>query len=132
MMASQICAGEENNLRIRVYGTKAGLDWSHESPNSLVVRPLEGAKYVLRTGVGDLYPAAQAATRLPAGHPEGFIEAFANIYRFFAHAIRSQHSGTTADDMDRDFPTLEDGIRGMRFIDRVVESSNSELKYIDF
>jgi len=132
LMASQICAGEENNLRIRVYGTKAGLDWCHESPNSLTIRPLDSAKYILRTGVGDLSSAARAATRLPAGHPEGFIEAFANIYRFFARAIRSQHSGEVSADMDRDFPTLEDGIRGMRFIDRVVESAQSDLKYIDF
>jgi len=132
LFASQIAVGEENNLRIRIYGEKGGLDWSQMEPNSLLYRQVDQPVQILRTGVGELSSAAQAATRLPAGHPEGFIEAFANIYRNFAKAVRDQHAGVSSSTMDHDFPTIEDGVRGMIFIDKVIESANSDSKWTDF
>ncbi len=132
LFASQIAVGEENNLRIRVYGEKCGIDWSQMAPNNLVVREIDGPMKVLRTGVGELSTAAQAATRLPAGHPEGFIEAFANIYKNFSKAVKAQAAGVSSSDMDHDFPTIEDGVRGMRFIDAVIESAESDAKWTAF
>ena len=101
-------------------------------PNSLIFREIDQDLKILRTGVGGLSPAAQAATRLPAGHPEGFIEAFANIYRNFARAVKDQANGSSSSTMNYDFPTIEDGVRGMQFIDKVIESSQSDLKWTDF
>lgn len=128
--ASQICAGEENNLNIRVYGTKAGLQWFQMEPNSLYVKWLDKPLEVIRTGVGKLYPEASAHTRIPAGHPEGYLEAFANIYRNFAICLRARLEGKQAPAEYHDFPNVHDGVRGMRFIEKVVESSNSEEKWV--
>ncbi len=125
LFASQIAAGEENNLRIRVYGEKGSLEWSQMEPNSLVVRWLDKPTQVLRTGVGSLAPEAQAHARIPAGHPEGYLEAFANIYRNFALAVRARMAGNMPDPL-YDFPTVSDGVRGMRFIERVVEASKKQ------
>lgn len=130
--ASQICAGEENNLNIRIYGTKAGLQWFQMEPNTLYVKWLDKPMQVLRTGVGELYPAATAHTRVPAGHPEGYLEAFANIYRNFARCIQARLDGKEVDPVYRDFPTVSDGVRGMRFIEKVVESGKSESKWVKF
>ncbi|MCB0686921.1 MAG: Gfo/Idh/MocA family oxidoreductase [Saprospiraceae bacterium] len=132
LFASQISVGEENNLRIRIYGTKAGLEWHQQEPNSLVVRPLEGPMCIIRTGVGDLSAAAQAHTRLPSGHPEGYLEAFANIYRNFAKCVQARLDGKEPDPLYQDFPTVNDGVRGMQFISKVVESSKSDQKWISF
>lgn len=132
LFASQISVGEENNLRIRVYGTKAGLEWHQQEPNSLIIKPLEGSMYVIRTGVGNLSASAQAHTRLPSGHPEGYLEAFANIYRNFAKCVQARLAGKDADPLYQDFPGVKDGVRGMQFINRVVESSNSSDKWISF
>ena len=132
LFASQISVGEENNLRIRVYGTKAGIEWHQQEPNSLIVKPLEGSMYVIRTGVGNLSPSAQAHTRLPSGHPEGYLEAFANIYRNFAKCVQARLDGQEVDPVYQDFPTVSDGVRGMQFINKVVESSNSDQKWITF
>ncbi|MEM9823279.1 MAG: Gfo/Idh/MocA family oxidoreductase, partial [Bacteroidota bacterium] len=132
LFASQISAGEENNLKIRVYGSRAGLEWSQQEPNSLIVRWLDRPMEVLRTGVGKLYPEAQAHTRIPAGHPEGYLEAFANIYRNFAHCLRAHLHGKKAKKIYQDFPTIEDGVRGMQFIERVVASSKSKQKWLKF
>ncbi len=121
--ASQICAGEENDLNIRVYGTRGGLHWRQQEPNSLVVKWLDKPMQVYRTGVGPLAPEAQAHTRIPAGHPEGYLEAFANIYRNFALCLRARLEGTTPDPVYTDFPTVSDGVRGMLFIQKVVESN---------
>jgi predicted dehydrogenase len=132
LFASQIAAGEESNLRLRVYGEKGGLDWSQMEPNSLIVRWLEKGTEIKRTGVGGLSEAAQAATRLPAGHPEGFLEAFANIYKNFADTLLALEKGEQPSVINLDFPTIEDGLRGMQFIDRVVESAGSEQKWIEF
>lgn len=130
--ASQISAGEENNLNIRVYGEKGGLEWRQMEPNTLIVKWLDKPVQVLRTGVGSLYPEAQAHTRIPAGHPEGYLEAFANIYRNFARVVRSRLEGTTPDPVHLDFPSVKDGVRGMLFIQKAVESSKSGQKWTAF
>ena len=130
--ASQISAGEENALSIRVYGEKGGLEWHQMEPNSLIVRWLSQPMQVLRTGVGDLHPEAQSHTRIPAGHPEGYLEAFANIYRNFARCLRARLQGQQPDPLCLDFPTVDDGVRGMLFIQKVVESSKSDQKWARF
>jgi predicted dehydrogenase len=130
LYASQISAGEENNLRIRVYGEKGGVEWAQMEPNSLIVRWADKATQILRTGVGDLSPEAQAHTRIPAGHPEGYLEAFANIYRNVAKCIQARIAGTEVDPMYTDFPSVEDGVRGMNFIYKVIESGKADQKWI--
>ncbi len=132
LYASQISAGEENSLSIRVYGEKAGIEWHQMEPNTLEVKWLDKPKQILRTGVGDLYEESQNATRIPAGHPEGYLEAFANIYKNFARSVRSRIEGTEPNPLDLDFPTVEDGLRGMQFIYKVIESGKAEKKWIDF
>lgn len=132
LFATQIAAGEENNLKIRIYGTKAGLEWSQQKPNTLIVRWLEKSMEVMRTGVGKLYPEAQEHTRIPAGHPEGYLEAFANIYRNFAFCLRAQLNGKKPKSIYTDFPTVADGIRGMRFIEKVIASGKSKQKWVKF
>lgn len=129
--ASQICVGEENSLNIRIYGERGGLEWHQMEPNTLLVKHPDRATEVYRTGVGsDLTEAAQHATRIPAGHPEGFLEAFANIYRNFAACLRARLAGSEPDPLDLDFPGVEDGLRGMQFIEAVVASSQSDQKWI--
>jgi len=130
LYATQIAAGEENALHIRVYGEKGGLEWHQMYPNDLKIRWLDQPEQLLRTGVGDLDATALAATRIPAGHPEGYLEAFANIYRNFAHCLRAKLAGQEADPVYQDFPTVSDGVRGMQFIDRVIESSASDQKWL--
>lgn len=132
LFASQIAAGEENALRIRVYGEKAGLEWAQMEPNSLIVKWLDKPTEIMRTGVGKLYPEAQHATRIPAGHPEGYLEAFGNIYKNFSNALRATIAGKKPKALDLDFPTVEDGVRGMRFIEKVIESGKSKQKWIKF
>jgi predicted dehydrogenase len=129
--ASQISAGEENSINIRVYGEKGSLEWHQMEPNTLIVRWLDQPAQIYRTGVGKLYPEAQLHTRVPAGHPEGYIEAFANIYRNFARAVQARLAGTEPDPT-ADFPTVGDGVRGMRFIERVIESGKSSEKWLAF
>lgn len=130
--ASQIAIGEENALNIRVYGTKAGVEWHQMEPNSLIVKYLDRPTEVMRPAVGDLYPEAQAHTRFPSGHPEGYLEAFANIYRNFAYCLQARLSESDVDPIYQDFPTVSDGVRGMRFIERVVASGNSDEKWLAF
>jgi predicted dehydrogenase len=130
LSCSQISAGEENNLSIRIYGEKAGLEWRQMEPNTLWVKWLDRPTEMLRTGVGELYPSAQANTRIPAGHPEGYLEAFANIYRNFAHCIQARLEGRQPEPFDTDFPTIDDGVRGMEFIYKVIESGESEEKWL--
>jgi predicted dehydrogenase len=128
--ASQIAAGEENDLNIRVYGEKGGLSWRQMEPNTLVARWLDRPTQLYRTGVGDLYPESRAHTRLPGGHPEGYLEAFANIYGNFARTLRAYFAGEEPDPLYKDYPTVHDGVRGMRFIQRVIESGNSQKKWV--
>jgi predicted dehydrogenase len=120
---SQISVGEENNLNIRVYGEKGGLEWHQKEPNTLFLKWLDRPIEVLRTGNGYLSPVAAANTRTPAAHPEGYLEAFANIYRNFASHIRAQITRETPSDIILDYPKIEDGVRGMAFIEAVVSSS---------
>ncbi|GAB5552823.1 MAG: Gfo/Idh/MocA family oxidoreductase [Saprospiraceae bacterium] len=127
--ASQISAGEENDLNIRIYGTKAGLQWHQMEPNTLVVKWLDKPVEIRRTGVGDLYPATQAAARIPAGHPEGYLEAFANIYNNFAKCVQARLAGETPDPLHLDFPTVSDGVRGMKFIEKLIESNQNNQKW---
>jgi predicted dehydrogenase len=129
--ASQICAGEENNINIRVYGEKGSLQWHQQEPNTLMARWLDKPAQMYRTGVGNLYEAATAHTRTPAGHPEGYLEAFANIYRNTAYHIMNYEKGEPQN-LLYDYPTIEDGVRGMHFIYKVIESSNSDVKWLKF
>ena len=124
--SSQIAIGQENNLAIWVYGDKASLEWRQENPNYLYFTPLDGPVQVWSRGnsyVAAKSPAAARATRLPFGHPEGFIEAFANIYCNFADCLLAQESNRTPDKLECDFPMVDDGLRGMVFINAVLESS---------
>ncbi|WP_250631758.1 Gfo/Idh/MocA family protein [Rhodoflexus caldus] len=132
LQASQICVGEENNLNIRVYGETGGIWWHQMEPNTLELTLIDQPKQLIRTGVGQLSAAAQAHTRIPAGHPEGYLEAFANIYRNFARTLRSRLKGETPDPLYTDFPTIEDGVRGMAFIEAVVAASASNEKWYPF
>jgi len=126
--ASQICAGEENALNIRVYGEKGGLEWHQMEPNTLVVKWEGAPSQVYRTNKGPLCDAARAHARIPEGHPEGYIEAFANIYRNAAMAIAAHIEGKPHNTL-YDFPTIDDGVRGMEFIYKVIESGESDLKW---
>ncbi len=132
LMATQIAVGEENNLRIRVYGEKGSVDWSQENNNSLILRMEGRPKQILRTGTGELHKSTMLATRLPAGHPEGFIEAFANIYQNVALTIDSLNQNKKPKQTHLDFPTIDDGIRGMQFIQKVVASNLSKSKWTKF
>ncbi len=130
--ASQISVGEENSLNIRVYGDKASLEWHQMEPNTLLLKWPDKPIEIYRTGGGYLSDAAQKHTRIPAGHPEGYLEAFGNIYRDFAFAIQAKLEGKDPDPIYMDFPTIEDGVRGMAFVENVVASSKSNEKWYKF
>jgi predicted dehydrogenase len=132
LIASQIAAGEENALSIRVYGEKGGLEWRQEEPNSLVLKWLDAPSQVYRTGNDYLSSFAKHNTRTPAGHPEGYLEAFANIYRNFASTLQCLVEGRSASEEMLDFPTVQDGVRGMAFIENVVASGKSDQKWYEF
>src|SRR5215469_4539296 len=129
LTCSQIAAGEENALSIRVYGSKAGLEWHQMEPNTLLFKQPGKALQVLRTGMPYMSAEAKAATRLPAGHPEGYLEAFANIYRLAVADIRRAEAGEAP---LGGYPTVYDGLRGMQFIAKVVESSTKGGVWTDF
>jgi predicted dehydrogenase len=132
LMASQVAAGEENGIKIRVYGEKGGLEWAQHEPNTMLVKWLDQPTQIYRAGgnYGDrLSSFATHNSRTPGGHPEGYLEAFANIYRNFAFTLTAQLEGTTPTPEMLDFPGVEDGIRGMAFIDNVVASSQSDKKW---
>lgn len=131
LVATQVAAGEENNLKIRIYGEKGGLEWSQQEPNTLLVKWLDAPTQVYRTGNGYLSSIAQFNTRTPGGHPEGYLEAFGNIYRNFALALSAKLNNETLDPLI-DYPTVEDGVRGMAFIDNVVASAGSDQKWWDY
>ena len=132
LIASQIEVGCENDLRLRVFGSTGTLDWHQEDPNRLLHAPIDGPLRVLTRGSPWLGDAARRATRLPTGHPEAFIEAFANVYLGVAAHIRAMQAGTTPDPLDADYPRLEDGARGVRFIEKVVQSAASTAKWTPF
>ena len=129
--SSQISVGEENNLNIRIYGEKGGLEWHQNEPNTLLVKWLDQPMQVYRTGNGYLGKNAAAATRTPPSHPEGYLEAFANVYRNFANHVRSVINGTTPDAICLDYPKIEDGVRGMAFIEAVVASSKANASWMN-
>jgi predicted dehydrogenase len=129
MVASQVSAGEENNLRIRIYGTEGGLEWRQEEPNYLYHKPAEEPERVLKRGNDYLCEEAKRASRLPPGHPEAFIEAFANVYMSVAAAIRARQEQVEPDVLPRGFPSVYDGARGVHFIEKTVESSRSDKKW---
>jgi predicted dehydrogenase len=131
--ASQICVGDENNLNIRIYGEMGGLEWKQEEPNTLIMKYLGKPKEILRTGVGSLSEQAKAHIRVPPpGHPEGYLEAFASIYRNFARTLRSVLNNEPPNPIYLDFPSVEDGVRGMAFIETVVEANQSPQKWYQF
>jgi len=132
LVASQVAAGEENALKIRVYGEKGGLEWNQQEPNTLTLKWLNEPAQIYRAGQAYLSDIAKHNTRVPGGHPEGYLEAFANIYRNFASTVSAKIHGTTPTEAMLDFPKVEDGVRGMAFIDTVVASSQSDQKWTDF
>lgn len=132
LIASQIAAGEENELSIRVYGEKGGLEWHQEEPNTLLVKWLDAPTQVYRTGHDYLSSFAKHNTRTPAGHPEGYLEAFGNIYRNFASTLQCLLDGSTATEEMLDFPSVKDGVRGMAFIESVIASGHSDQKWYEF
>jgi len=126
--ASQISNGEENNLNIRVYGEKGGLAWRQMEPNTLTVIYQDKPSAIYRTGWAGLEREAVAHTRIPAGHPEGYLEAFANIYRNVAFCVQARLTGEEVDPLYTDFPSIEDGLRGMNFVEKVVASKGQWIK----
>ncbi|OKZ30422.1 Gfo/Idh/MocA family oxidoreductase [Parabacteroides sp. merdae-related_45_40] len=131
LTATQIGTGEANNIRIRIYGEKGGLEWRQMEPNTLTLRWRDRPTEILDIGNnGYLTPEALWNTRTPAGHPEGFIEAFANIYRNFSLTVRAIKNGETPSGDCLDFPTVYDGVRGMQFIETMVEAGyNDNVKW---
>lgn len=127
--ASQICVGEENNLCLRVWGERGGLEWRQEHPNELVVKYPDRPAEIWRRGNGYLTPATQALRRAPPGHPEGYLEAFANLYREAFRAIRAEVAGR-AQPRGLDFPTVDEGVAGLQFIERVVKSSRGGARWV--
>ncbi|WP_300599336.1 Gfo/Idh/MocA family oxidoreductase [Niabella sp.] len=132
LIASQVAAGEENALKIKVYGEKGGLEWHQQEPNTLLVKWLDAPTQVYRAGSGYLGDYAKHNCRTPGGHPEGYLEAFANHYRNFATALQAKIHNETPSKESLDFPSVDDGVRGMAFIDNVVASAQSDQKWWDF
>ncbi|MCI7007968.1 MAG: Gfo/Idh/MocA family oxidoreductase [Parabacteroides sp.] len=130
LMASQVAISQENSLSIRVYGEKGGLEWHQEEPNTLLMLWPDRQPEVIRTGGAGLSACATANTRTPAGHPEGYLEAFANLYRHFAATLQARLAGEEPRPEDLDFPSVEEGVRGMQFIEAIVSTNSSNQKWI--
>ena len=124
--ATQVAAGEENRLAIRVYGERGGFEWLQHDPNTLILRWADRPAEIIRTGNGYMSPLAKWNTRTPGGHPEGYIEAFANIYRNFDRTVRAKAEGRTPSPEELDFPNAHDGVRGLQFIETMVASGYAE------
>lgn len=129
MHCSQICAGDENDVNIRIWGEKGGLEWHQHDPNTMKVKWLDKPTEVYRTGNDYMGEMAQAHTRTPFGHPEGYLEAFANIYRNFAKCVQAEIIGAKPDPANTDFPGIKAGIRGMKLIDAVVKSGENNTQW---
>ena len=129
--SSQIAVGHDNGLRVRIYGTKGSIDWSQEDPNYAKVCDLEKPTVTISRGRDDLYPHAQGYSRIPAGHPEGYFEAFANIYSAFCDVLSKKLAGESLTAEEMDFPGVAEGIQGVRFIEKCVESSQKGSIWID-
>ena len=121
LKASQVAAGEENGLKLRIYGERGGLEWSQMEPNSLILRWIDRPAEIVRAGGPGLQEGIGRLLRTPAGHPEGYIEAFGNLYSGFADAIRG--------DADASYPGVTDGLRTMRFIKAMIDNAGSEQKW---
>jgi len=132
LMATQVAAGEENNIKIRVYAEKGGLEWEQEDANTLLVKWLDKPTEIYRTGGGYNSSFAAHNSRTPAGHPEGYLEAFANLYRNFALTLRAKIDGEQPKEEWLDFPGVNEGVRGMAFVDNVIESGKSDVKWREF
>jgi predicted dehydrogenase len=135
LMASQMAAGEENNLRIKVYGQKGGIEWAQHEPNSLLVKWVDKPMQTIRAGTRYTDLLSEEAlhnSRTPGGHPEGYLEAFANLYRNFALTLSARLEGTVPLKQALDFPSIEDGVRGMAFIENVVASNDAAEKWTVF
>jgi len=130
LLATQVAAGEENNLNIRIYGEKGGLEWKQEEPNTLVVKWLDKPKEIFRAGWKYLSDEAKGYIRTPPGHPEGYLEAFANIYRSFTNAMHDYKPGRKINAEKYDFPDVHHGVRGMIFVETVVKSAQSSKKWV--
>jgi len=128
LLSSQICVGDENNLRLRIYGDKASLDWQQMKPNTLWLKFNDKPTQMIRTGTSETGPGAAANTRVPAGHPEGYIEAFANLYRTFADEIIAYSDGEV---IDKTIPGIQDALRGMAFIESTVKSSKEGNVWVE-
>jgi predicted dehydrogenase len=128
LKASQIAAGDENGLRLRIHGEKGGLDWSQMEPNTLTIRWLDRPAEILRAGGPGLDPATAARFRTPAGHPEGYIEAFANLYRSFGRVVRAETTNPPQGAPDW-FPGITDGLRTMTFVEAAIENSMGDAKW---
>ena len=127
---SQICVGEENNLKIKVFGETGGIEWEQQEPNSLQFRSLDQPLQIFRTASSKVSDVANQVSRIPAGHPEGYLEAFATIYQKFSKVIRNRKENVKTENHDLDFPSIDEGIRGMAFIEKVIVSSKGEQKWI--
>jgi predicted dehydrogenase len=132
LMATQVAAGEENNIKIRVYCEKGGIEWKQEDANTLLVKWLDKPAEIYRTGTGYANSFAAHNSRTPAGHPEGYLEAFANLYRNFSLTVRAKINGEEPKAEWLDFPSVDEGIRGMAFIENVVASGQSDKKWNEF
>lgn len=132
LFATQVAAGAENNVKIRVYGELGGVEWEQENANSLTVKWLDRPVEVRRAGTGYLSDLAKANCRTPAGHPEGYLEAFANIYRNFARCILADRAGAAPDAASLDYPGTAEGVRGMAFIETVIGAGKSTQKWTEF
>lgn len=131
LIASQVAAGEENALKIKIYGEKGGIEWHQHESNTLLVKWLDQPMQVYRAGSGYLDDVAKKNCRTPGGHPEGYLEAFANIYRNFVWALAAKIDGEKLTEKP-DFPDVNDGVRGMAFIENVIASGQSEKKWWDY
>jgi predicted dehydrogenase len=129
LLATQVAAGEENNVKIRVYGEKGGLEWKQEDANTLLLKWLDKPTEILRAGNGYLSSYAKHNTRTPPGHPEGYLEAFANLYRNFALCVEAKLKNATAPPEWQDYPGVKEGVRGMAFIETVIASGKSKDKW---
>jgi len=132
LYATQVAAGEENNTKVRVYGEKGSVEWRQEDANTLLVKWLDKPTEIYRAGNAYLSTYARHNTRVPPGHPEGYLEAFANLYRNFAFTLKARLAGEKPQPEWLDFPGVEDGIRGMLFIEKVIESGKSTAKWTAF
>jgi predicted dehydrogenase len=132
LVASQIAAGEENSLKIKIYGEKGGLEWHQMEPNTLIVKWLDAPVQIYRTGNGYVSSVAAFNTRIPSGHPEGYLEAFASLYKNFPLTLQAQLEGKKPTLEMPDFPTVSDGVRGMAFIENVITSGRSTQKWTEF